>query len=273
MSGEKGLFIVVVLYQNKWATSPILPILEQFLKQQRVGILIYDNSPSPQNHPFFQRKEVLYRHNGKNPGLAKAYNEAVTQAKGVYDRLLLLDQDTHLTVDYLQEVASFVFDDTIAAMVPRLFSGQRQLSPLSMEKIIGAHSQALLPGKAEVPSMAMNSGTCISLDYLVASGGFNEEFPLDFLDHWFFYQLWQNKKTLWVSQCRMQHELSVLDYRHISFERYRSILQGEKHYYRDYQKDQWTVYRRHLLLRCLKQFLTVSNRQIWKLTWKSYWQS
>lgn len=273
MSVETGLFIVVVLYQSEWSASPVLPILEHFLEQKSAGILIYDNSPEAQNHAFFQRKEVTYRHDAANPGLAKAYNEAIIQAQGKYDRLLLLDQDTHLTVEYLQEVTAFVFDDDIAVVVPRLFSGQRQLSPLSMEKMIGAHSQALSSGKTEMPSMAMNSGTCITIDYLLTSGGFNEEFPLDFLDHWFFYQLWQNKKTLWVSQCKLQHELSVLNYRRVSLLRYRSILQGEQHYYRNYQEAQWPSYRRHLLLRCLKQFLTVSNRQIWKLTWKSYWQS
>lgn len=273
MKMKKALFLVIVLYKNNWKNSSLLPILERLLEQKSVGILIYDNSPQAQQHAFFERNEVTYLHNPQNPGLAKAYNEAVAQACGKYDRLLLLDQDTHLTLEYLTEAADFEFVDDVVAFVPRLFSEGRQLSPLSIEKMIGAHSQALPPGKVNSPGMAVNSGTCISLDYLLNTGGFNEEFPLDFLDHWFFFQLWQNKKTFWVSQCRLQHELSVLDYQQVSASRYRSILQGETHYYQNYQKAQWPFYRRHLLLRCLKQFLTVSNRQIWKLTWKNYWQS
>ena len=44
--------------------------------------------------------------------------------------------------------------------------------------------------------MAINSGTVITAETLRWLEGFSEEFPLDYLDHWFFYQLNQAKKRL-----------------------------------------------------------------------------
>lgn len=267
------LMIVVVLYRQRWQESPLLPILEDFLATQEARVLLYDNSPQPQQHPFFDLPHVLYHHDATNPGLASAYNFAFAQMRKTgCDRLLLLDQDTQLTKSYIEEVATFSFTDEIPVVVPRLFSGQRQLSPLAAGDYIDRYSKPIGSGVQYQRVMAVNSGCGIALAYLEEIGGFNEAFPLDFLDHWFFWRLFQAGKAVAVSQEKMTHDLSVLHYQRVSTSRYQSILAGETLFYQQYDRELLPRHRQQLLRRWMKQFLTVKNRQIWRLTWQAYRQ-
>ena len=60
--------------------------------------------------------------------------------------------------------------------------------------------------------------------------------------------------------------MSVLYYRTMSPQRYRSIIEAETLFYRRYDQEKFSHNRRNLFLRSSKQFLTVKNRQIWRQT-------
>ncbi|MFY1068468.1 glycosyl transferase family 2 [Enterococcus sp. AD013-P3] len=266
------LFIVVVLYRQRWRESPLLPVLEDFCQKGQGSLLLYDNSPLPQTDPFFATRGVHYIHDKKNAGLAVAYNKAIELAGSKHDRLLLLDQDTQLTAAYLAEVRLWPFDESVPVIVPRLFADKRQLSPLLASGYIGRNTLPATPGEHREPVMAVNSGCGISLEYLRGIGGFNEAFPLDFLDHWFFFRLSEEKKGVQVSQEKMAHALSVLNYQNITATRYQSILAGESLFYAKYDRANRRRHHRQLLLRTIKQFIQVKDRQIWKMTWQEYWK-
>jgi hypothetical protein len=95
---------VIVLYQCPCADSKTLHSFARFCQQQpelaqRTALLVYDNSPCPQEVSVGRWSCALfeYRHDAKNSGLATAYNEALKLAQQrSTEWLLLLDQDTTL---------------------------------------------------------------------------------------------------------------------------------------------------------------------------------
>lgn len=258
--------IVVVIYQEKISDLPIYALLEELSQSpQNYYLVIFDNSPVSQNLPF---SNVEYLHDPDNPGLAKAYNFAWKSAReNKSNAVLLLDQDSQLTKEYFQIISKTIVNEVT---VPLVFSDSKQISPLNGEELITGKSHALGAGEYQKRVMAINSGSLIPMTVLEKIGGFNEEFPLDYLDHWFYWKLSEEKLPVRVIDYRLEHQLSVLDYGRISLKRYQSILTSEERFYTKYDTTQLAQYKKHLLKRILKQLLTVKNKKIYKMTWKTY---
>lgn len=261
------IFATIVIYRQRWADLPAQPFLEQAIIGKCCDLLIYDNSPEPQYVPFFDREGVTYIHDPKNPGLAVAYDEALRQASS-YEWLLLLDQDTAITIKYLQQLQSLEPVFELAAVVPQIFANDRQISPLLAEGYINRDAIPLDPGYYQRRLMAINSGTALSVKYLREIGGFNHDFSLDFLDHWLFWRIFHDNKVVLVTDHQLKHDLSVLDYSTLPLQRYSSILKAESLYYTKYDKVHLAAHKKQLWLRVAKQFLTVKDRNFWKLTLK-----
>lgn len=262
------LVIALVLYQEEFSKIDSYTILENVTKQEeRVHLFIYDNSAYAQENGVFERKNVTYLHDASNPGLAKAYNLAKSYLEQVdADLLLLLDQDTLLTESYINCLQELDMEQDIAAYVPHVYSHNRQISPVSAESYINNKAKKLSSGHFSTAVMAINSGTVLTKKTLLEIGSFNEEFPLDFLDHWLFWTLFQLKKCICVLDYQMIHNLSVLDYRQVSLQRYTSILKAETLFYEQYATNYLANYKRHLFLRALKQLVRVRNKKIFLKT-------
>ena len=91
------------------ATQALLQTLrEEPRLSQKFSLLLYDNSPEPQT-PLPSSLPVTYEHDASNRGLAYAYNYALKRAAELQiEWLLLLDQDTGVTREYLMEAAELV---------------------------------------------------------------------------------------------------------------------------------------------------------------------
>ncbi|MHC5373447.1 glycosyltransferase family protein [Enterococcus sp. LJL120] len=262
--------VVVVLYQEKITDLPSLPVLEKLTSKKNFQLIFYDNSPQPQENPLTVG-QVLYHHDQRNLGLATAYNYAWHQAQQFgADALLLLDDDTALTENYLHTIASIAIEATTGAIVPQIFAGGQQISPVFADVYINRDSQFPPPGSCQRHVMAINSGSLIPLALLGNIGGFNEAFPLDFLDHWLFWKVFQQGYTVEILDSQLQHQLSVLDYSKVSNQRYQSILTAEANYYQQYQQELLPNHKKQLLKRLVKQFIKVKNRKIWRQTLAAY---
>lgn len=66
-------------------------------------------------------------------------------------------------------------------------------------------------------------------------------------------------KMVEILPVRLEHDLSVLDYEKVTSNRYRSILQAENRFYHEYDQRHLSSHRQQLLLRTVKQFLTVKT--------------
>ena len=265
-----NVVIVIVLYENKLATTPNYQLFIKLLNQGNYTLLVYDNSKQVQVDQLFSKENVYYIHNKSNPGLAKAYNEAKKlMFKINADFLLLLDQDTLLSEDYIQKIECVYPKKEIGAFVPLIQCKGRQISPVFNGNYASGQSSVPEAGEYEAV-MAINSGTLLPREILEGIGEFNNEFPLDYLDHWLFWEINQKHKKIQVINTVLEHDLSVLDYQTISFERYNSIILSETLFYKKYQTKQFSAYKRHLILRGIKQFLMVKNRKIWRRTLTEY---
>lgn len=264
------LAVVIVTYKKQLRSTSIYPVLERMFENQ-IPVICYDNSPESQrvniDNPFF-----VYYHDSRNKGIAAAYNYAAEKAVHRFncDGLLLLDHDSKIDFNFIAAIRQEKFEDDIVAVVPRAFSNERQISPLAADQYIDHKAHTLMPGIYSTPVMSINSGSMIDLKFIKEIGGFNEEFPLDFLDHWLFYMVNHFCKKVKVLPLSFQHDLSVLDYTHVSHVRFDSILSSESLFYRKYRQDLLKRHQKQLLLRSIKLFLTVSDKYFAKKAWQEF---
>lgn len=270
---KPSLQFVLVLYRQTWPAVASNKLLSAFLHEHPENhLLIIDNSPEMQDVPIVGEANITYQQYPENPGLAPAYNLALAEAsKHHHEWLVLLDQDTTLTEDYL---AAILTDkqplDEVVCRVPQMFANQKQISPLLADAYIDRNWHCPPIGVTNRRVMAINSASVWRVNFLEKIGGFSLEFPLDFLDHWLFYQVHVHHKEIEVLPICLEHDLSVLHYQTITMERYQSILAAEARYYTEVEIEKKQRHLQQLQRRTIKQFFSVRNRSIWRATWKSY---
>ena len=130
MTQAAHLTAVVVLYgQSPGQSEALCSLLDVAGSRpdaaQRISLIIYDNSPKPHDASISTPFETQYIHDADNAGLARAYNAALQHARAQGSTwLLLLDQDTRLSAQYLDELldtaAAVASRAEISAIVPKL---------------------------------------------------------------------------------------------------------------------------------------------------------
>ena len=265
------ILVIMVLYQQHFSQSPSFEILMKAVQEGKIQLVLYDNSQTVQEVQSFVNESIHYYHNSANPGLATAYNYALARAQKSIRYFVTLDQDSRLPTTYFDTILNVEWTEELVAAVPMIYDQNKQISPVYADHYINRQFKSI--DHSQIVSrriMAINSGAVFSIVFLKKMGGFNLNFPLDFLDHWIFWTIFQLKKSVFVLSEQMEHDLSVLDYKKVSVSRYQSILKAENQFYQNYDKEMLTQHRKQLFLRTIKQFLTVKNRKIWRLTLRSF---
>ena len=259
---------ILVLYNCKLAESTTYNSLVASSHDgdlDPAAIAVYDNSRYSQLSTGAADRLLAYKHDPGNGGIAAAYNWALDLAGSYGCRwLLLFDQDSVLPPTFLRstllQVNRYEENPDVVAIVPVIRSGGRTVSP----KRVGFCGLRPLPastsGSQEAEIMAINSGAVVRCDFLRAVGGFNPAYWLDYLDHWLFRQVYAAGKTVAVSECILEHQLSVQNHRYsISATRYENILDGEAAFITTYKpKLELPCYLIRLLFRSLE--MTIRRR-------------
>ena len=237
----------MVLYKMQAEDSPAYRTLQQSLQAdsslaRQIGWMICDNTPYAQTSPADFAGS--YVQDMSNPGLARQYNLALQTAEARGDTwLMLLDQDTRLTSEYLQEAAtlaeSLADNEQVVAFVPKLMQQGVVLSPHL--PITLRHPKALdrdAHGVADTRIQPYNSGAVLRVSSLRGAGGFPERFWLDYLDHATFHALQANGKQVFVMHAVLEHELSSNERERPEdaafVARQQNVLAAERAYYREY---------------------------------------
>jgi GT2 family glycosyltransferase len=259
---------ILVLYDRKLDESTTYNSLVASSRDgglDPLAVAIYDNSRQSQLSAGAADLLLEYKHDPGNGGIVAAYNWALDLAGAHgYRWLLLLDQDTVLPRTFLQSTLSLVKqyeeDPEVVAIVPVVRSGGCTVSPKRVAFCGLRPLPASTSGSQQAETMAINSGAAIRCDFLRAIGGFNPAYWLDYLDHWLFRQVYATGKTVAVSECVLEHQLSVQDYRNsISTVRYQSMLAGEAAFITTYKpKLELPCYLLRLFFRSLK--MTIQRR-------------
>jgi GT2 family glycosyltransferase len=268
---------VVVFYKQKIEASKTFSSLKDTLKSRTesttgLEFILYDNGPEQQ--PFqsgeYDGASFTYVHDPRNLGIATAYNFAWSAAREKGSEwLLLLDHDTELTDEYMDQLFKISSQtESVAAIVPQIKSKDVVISPVYSSQIRPLQGEKPGPGLQEIPVMAINSGALIKVAFLDEIGGFNPDFSLDYLDHWLFNEIYKRGRKVWVTDLFLEHDLSVMDYSQVSFNRYKSILDSEIRFYKDHKPELFQPYKTQLAKRFLKQLVLVKNKKIAGYTFK-----
>ena len=244
---ERGTLVlaVVVLYRMSPEESPAFQSLMRAVVEasaNSIACVVYDNSPAAHLLPATPFA-CTYRHDAANPGLAAAYQYALEQAEvaGV-PWLLLLDQDTVVTAEYLaeavREVGSLRERTELGAIVPKLVQDGLVLSP---HWPFGHGSQEGFGerfGVMEPEARFYNSGALLRVEAVRAAGGFPLNYPLDYLDHAMFARLQAQQRSVFLLHAELTHQLeSKSQDIHVDLKgspRLRGILAAETRFYREY---------------------------------------
>jgi len=213
----KSILAILVLYRMSLAGSPTYRSLDKAMNEYpdvrgAIDLQVADNSAEAHEVPadFAGR----YIHDGGNPGLARRYNQALAAATaGNTEWLLLLDQDTTLTPEYMQELLALseelVDRPEVVIILPKLIVGERIYSP-HPPRYLRARYKVERSSSGVLGSLLMgfNSAALVRVSALNAIGGFPEAYWLDFLDHATFTRLQRAGGRAYLMRASLMHDLS-----------------------------------------------------------------
>ena len=261
--GLKSILAVVVLYKTPAEqSSSFLSLRQQLAHNPQAAaafdLIVCDNTPTEQPAPV--GFDDLYIRFNDNPGLARCYNLAlkIAQERGI-PWLLLLDQDTTLTAEFIEELVTaaplYQAQAEVVALVPKLAQKGVVVSPhfppfIGPAVSVPADAEGLWPGFLYV----FNSGSTLRVAAVQAIGGFPLDYPLDFLDHATYSALQQRGGRLAVLRSILAHDLSTSDtgtYVPELVPRLIGILDAEFRYYNQFGSPKDRMLRRLRLLRAV----------------------
>jgi GT2 family glycosyltransferase len=281
-SGSR-ILAVTALYKQAPAESNALCSFLRILKDspQMTGhfsLLAYDNSP--QSQEVSTGVPMDYVHDPANGGLAAAYNYALAQAeRGGCEWLLLLDQDTTLTDEFLTELVACANamrpDKQVAAIVPKLMVRGAILSPAPhfidyIRHQFARRTQTFRQEDVGVQPRrlsAYNSGSTLRVSVLRSIGGFPKEFWLDYLDHAVFHALSASGYSVYVLRAVLEHQLAESDLNARPIWRFRNALKAQALFVKRAGKPGDQLLYRLWLLRSIRRLRAdCDDKRIWKET-------
>ncbi len=278
-----AITVVIVLYEKAARASEAFSSLRSILDDRprwgkQFEILLYDNSPMPPADTD-DWLDAKYVHDASNGGLSAAYNHALRLAKtNASEWLLLLDQDTTLTDEYVQALLAAADAEQshldIGAIVPLLELDKTIYSP---EENFFYHLRHQFPemryyraspdmqGLQTRPLNAYNSGALMRVSALEAIDGFPADFRVDYLDHAVFHRFHRAGYSLYVLNVKLQQKLSHMDLDSVSLARHTSVLQAQTLFVRRYGTLLDGLLFRIWLVRKSRQYRALcSNPEVWK---------
>jgi hypothetical protein len=216
------ILVIVVRYRTPLSESPALQgLCDAFSSQPDLAgdfsVMIWDNSPEAIMNPQLPIP-FLYEHSTTNLGVSGAYNIATEHAAAnAYPWMLLLDQDTKITREFLSTMLGHCLDllprKEIAVIAPTVRFNGIAISPVRRLFARNRGYPTVGCGIALGEAAAINSGCVMRVESLQAVGGFSPAFWLDYSDLYVFHQFFLNGlKVWWASDAELEHDMTMMDY-------------------------------------------------------------
>lgn len=277
------ILAVVVRYKTSLEQSQTFLGLTQALRQHpelsaHLRVFLWDNTPAGLDNPQLPTG-FEYGHTGENLGVSGAYNHALEAARRHgCTWMLLLDQDTSITGEFLQRMLAWSDQlqnrAEVGSIVPFVRSHGELVSPRRLASFnrvlqIDRSASGLYRGSA----YAVNSGSLLRVSCLYEIGGFSEEFWLDLSDVYIFQRLYERKRYMYIAgDIELQHSIAGMNFEHDMVpERYSTFLAAENAYMEMYQsRFENTVQTARLLLRTIRQYLQYRDKAYAAITWRYF---
>lgn len=271
-SAADKILILIVLYKKSIEESVSYRTLKECIKSQniRYKLIIYNNSSE---YGLAESADAIVINSDHNGKLSSAYNYAwrYALAEG-YQWLLLLDQDSELSEDYVGCLSDFrqnMTDDSIVAVVPKLADGSQILSPRKISSVGWWENALQRTGIQRGRVVAFNSLSLLNVNFVQSIGGFSDKYPLDMLDHWYYNQIYLQKKKVYVLDCMINHNLSFQNYeRDVDLVRHTEFLEAERLFVKELGLRYYVGYKVKLFLRVIKQYLIFGDKRYATITLK-----
>jgi len=262
---NNSIEIVIVLYQCSLDESVTFQSLKKSLEKTSIDyeLIIYNNDVNQK----IEEKEFLIVNSEENKKLEGAYNFALDRAiENGKNWILLLDQDTEIPDNYLKElnkIFSVGYSPDLVAVVPKLVSEGKVISPVRVTSLIRFEKELNVSGYTNERINALNSMSLFNVQFIRSIGGFSKDFPFDMHDHWCYNQVYKHHKKVYVLDVTTKHESSFVNFeKNISVNRYREFLSSEnKFIHNELGIPVYFYYKMKLLLRSIKQFVNYKNKE------------
>ena len=266
----KEIYIVIVLYKTNLEDSKTIATLKN-IPDENINLMVFDNSPEKQyNLSYFKydKFDIHYFNDCSNPGLSRAYNLALNNARDEnYKWLLLLDQDTTITPEYIKEIMSIKTDEiseNVVSIMPHVISSLngKLIAPVKMSKGGICRPVLLESGVSQKGISGINSGTLLSVSFMSAINGFSSSYSLDMLDHWYFREIKRNGKGIYLLYSNIKQELSIYGNfeENLSISRYSQLLNAENHFLKEEGTISLILFKARLFYRFFKQLSYKDNK-------------
>ncbi len=205
--------IVVVIYEANLESSSTLQSLIKFqtYTPDFPEILVFDNSLENNFTAKYLENIAHYKHEPVNTGVGGAYNYAANFAKSINKAwLILFDQDTKISDDYFKELqSSFNTFPNEKLFCPIVRANKKIISPAYYFAYRAFSFNKRKAGILKSSNFTViNSGLVIKLSELEKVGGYDNELPLDYSDHYFFWKYKKRNRNFVAINCENLHNLS-----------------------------------------------------------------
>lgn len=203
------IVFVIIVYNIKLSDCITLTTLRNSLNMKVAmpyRILVLDNSEESSS-PVLFRPDFEYIGFRENIGLARAYKYGVAYCRDLGAAFMVtLDQDSTVTTAYIDAVLKYtkLYIGRDVALCPRIFFGDRQISPFSFSPT--GIPKYCITGKLH----AINSFSVYSVSTLTSSDIIDEFYWLDALDFAIFENLHRRGIPVVAMDVEVQHNLSLL---------------------------------------------------------------
>ncbi|MFH2502127.1 hypothetical protein ABK730_09190 [Klebsiella indica] len=219
---DKILFLCIIYSTPPEDTSTVKSLckIDYFGKNIKPFFYIWDNSINGFDtkfvHSIFPKNNLLINHIGKNERLSVIYNIVIESYKGLFDWIIILDDDSIIDDEYMDCVKKFIsqskINNDIKVAIPKIYNENVMISP---GKIVGVRG-AILPtiscgivSKKNIVSMM--SGTMISISGYEQLPKFDERLSFYGVDTKFFLDLDNSCYKKYVLPYTMEHKSALRD--------------------------------------------------------------
>lgn len=220
--------VAVILYKCGFNESDSIKSIIEYLDNNSVSneykLYVYDNSEYEQTE---SDARFIYIANKSNLMLSDNYNRCLRLCENnAVDWLILLDQDSVLSKEYLDIIFNSELDSGRACYIPKILSKEKKtIAPYSVG--FGFRKKYNITEKSKLYSV--NSGTILNVEFFIDKiGKFSPNYPLDFLDHWYFNRIHKMGGKVCMLNAEIVHDLSVASGGVVSLPRYLMILTAER---------------------------------------------
>lgn len=274
------LYVAIVIYNKKLSDVLSRYSAKRLLEkhgEKKTKIIVVDNSDKSfyvddeELNNFVATHGIVYIKNGKNLGLSKAYNKAVEYAlhdstNPKFDFLMLLDDDTDITYDYIREIykeykAPSRVNDGVNVITGLIESGGNPMSPVRSFTFNYHKSNCIRKPGIYDDVYCISSGMAVRLSAIEMVGGFEEALFLDMIDYTFLYNLSRHDlNRMLVINARIEQSFSgrTKQDRRLAMKRYKIYKKDFMKFCELTGKNKWYG-RLHLLKR--KIALEIKNRK------------